>query len=67
MVTDEQIKRINELSKKKKESGLTKEEEKEQKELYKVFLESFRANFKAQLDNIEIVDLDKDGKPIRKN
>ncbi len=56
MITDDMIKRINELSHKKKTSGLTEEESVEQKELYRVYLDSIRANVKAQLENIEIVD-----------
>lgn len=56
MITQEMIDRINELAHKKKTVGLTDEELKEQKALYKDYLEAFRANFKAQLENIEIVD-----------
>lgn len=58
MVTKEQIDRINELAAKKKAEGLSAEELKEQAELRQIYLESFRANLKAQLDNIEIVDPD---------
>lgn len=50
------IERINELAHKKKAEGLTEEELKEQKELYKIFLANIRGQLKAQLDNIEIVD-----------
>jgi len=57
-ITQEMIDRINELSRKKKSEGLTEEEAAEQKELYREYLAAFRANFKAQLDNIEIVDGD---------
>ena len=56
MITDEMIQRINELAHKKKTVGLTDEELAEQKVLYKEYLAAFRANFKAQLENIEIVD-----------
>ena len=48
---DDMIKRINELAKKKKEQGLTPEEQAEQKELYKKYLSNFRQNFEKQLDN----------------
>ena len=51
---DEMIKRINELAKKKKEQGLTAEEQAEQKELYKKYLASFRQNFEKQLDNTDV-------------
>ena len=49
-------KRINELAKKAKTVGLTEAEE--QTLLRQEFLIKFRANFKTQLDNIEIVDED---------
>ena len=58
MITKEMINRINELAKKKKSTGLTDMEQAEQKKLYKEYLEAFRENFKAQLENIEIVDGD---------
>ncbi len=50
----EMIKRINELAKKKREQGLTQEEQKEQKELYKKYLASFRSNIEKQLDNTDV-------------
>ncbi len=49
-------KRINELAKKAKTVGLTEEEKVEQNLLRQEFLIKFRANFKAQMDNIEFVD-----------
>ena len=76
MITKEMIDRINWLAHKKKTLGLSEKEQAEQKELYKEYLESFRANLKAQLDAIEIVDddrtvaketketLDSDGKTV---
>ncbi len=56
MITEEMIARINILAKKKKEEGLTPEESAEQKTLYKEYIGAFRANLKAQLDMIEIVE-----------
>ena len=56
----EKIQRINELSRKSKAEGLTEEEKKEQAVLRREFVESFRSNLKAQLDNIDIQE--KDGK-----
>ncbi|MBQ7504983.1 MAG: DUF896 domain-containing protein [Ruminococcus sp.] len=51
---DDLTKRINELAKKKKEQGLTAEEQAEQKELYKKYLANFRRNFERQLDNTDV-------------
>lgn len=59
MVTKEQIDRINELAKKKKTEGLTAEEQEEQKVLYRAYIDAFKANLKAQIETIEIVDDDK--------
>ena len=59
MITPEMIERINALAHKKKAEGLTEAEAAEQKQLYQEYLAAFRANLKAQLDNIEIVDEDK--------
>lgn len=50
------ILRINELAKKSKETGLTEQELKEQKELREEYIAAIRKNFKATLDSIEIVD-----------
>ena len=58
-ITQEMIERINELAKKKKSEGLTDEEEKKKKKLYKEYIDAFKANLKAQLELIEIVDDDK--------
>ena len=55
MVTKEQIDRINVLAKKKKTEGLT---EAEQKVLYRAYIDAFKANLRAQLENIEIIDDD---------
>ena len=51
---DELIKRINELAKKKKSAGLTKEEAKEQIELRQQYLDKFREGFKQRLENIDV-------------
>ena len=64
MITQEQIDRINELAKKKKTLGLTEEEQAEQKRLYREYIDAFKANLKAQLETIEVVDDNK--KEVRK-
>ncbi len=53
-MTEDLLKKINELAQKKREQGLTKEEQKLQKELYKEYLTQFRSNFKKQLNNVDV-------------
>ena len=53
-MTQELIEKINALAKKKKEEGLTVEEQKLQKELYKEYLTQFRSGFKKQLNNVDV-------------
>ena len=48
--------RINELAHKSKAEGLTEEEKKEQHELRQEFLNEIRADVRASLESIEIVD-----------
>jgi uncharacterized protein YnzC (UPF0291/DUF896 family) len=55
LVTKEQIERINELYKKKKEVGLTEEEQEEQTGLRRLYIDSFKESLKSQLDTIKIV------------
>lgn len=50
MITEELIKRINELANKKKSEGLTPGEQAEQKKLYKIYLASIRQQVTTQLD-----------------
>ena len=50
------IDRINFLAKKSKTEGLTDAEKEEQKSLREEYIADIRKSFKAQLDNIEIVD-----------
>ena len=51
---DKLIEEINELAKKKREQGLSAEEQKRQKELYTVYLKNFRKNFEKQIDNVDV-------------
>ena len=60
MITEDQIKRINELARKSKtDEGLTDAEKEEQQLLRRAYIDSFKANLRAQLENIEFVDNDK--------
>lgn len=48
------LNRINELAKKKREQGLTPEEQDEQKKLYKIYLGEIRTQFDKTLDNVSV-------------
>ena len=52
------IERINELARKKKTEGLTKDETAEQAALRKEYLEGFRANMESLLDGLVIQEED---------
>ena len=54
MEIQELIAEINALAKKKREEGLTNEEQKRQKELYAIYLKGFRSQFKERLDHIDV-------------
>ncbi|WP_379151835.1 DUF896 domain-containing protein [Paenibacillus sp. sgz5001063] len=56
MNIDELVARINELARKQKSDGLTEEELTERAKLREIYLGNIRSNFRAQLNNIEIVD-----------
>ncbi|MBO5106475.1 MAG: DUF896 domain-containing protein [Clostridia bacterium] len=55
-MTDDKIKRINELARKQKAEGLTDEEKAEQAELRREYIESYKRSLVAQLENTYIVD-----------
>lgn len=57
-MTDEKIKRINELYHKSKKEGLTDAEKQEQQILRKECIDSFKRNLRGQLDNISIREAD---------
>ncbi|MBR5011449.1 MAG: DUF896 domain-containing protein [Clostridia bacterium] len=67
-MTEEKIKRINELARKQKAEGLTEEEKAEQFKLRREYIDSFKNSLIGQLENTYIVE--KDGsktKVTRKN
>ena len=55
-MTEELIKRINELAKKSKAEGLTEEEKAEQAKLRSEYIAAFRQGVKNTLSNVYIVD-----------
>ncbi|MFD1735911.1 DUF896 domain-containing protein [Bacillus salitolerans] len=56
MLSQEKLARINHLSKKSKEVGLTKEEMEEQKSLREEYLKAFRGQMVDHLHSIKVVD-----------
>ena len=59
------IKLKEKLAKKKKEQGLTEAEQKEQKELYKIYLGEIRTQFNATLDNVSVEEKDGTVRPFK--
>ena len=59
MITQEMIDRINVLARKSKTAdGLTDAEKEEQQVLRRAYIDAFKRNMRATLENIEIVDGD---------
>lgn len=57
-ITNEQIERINELARKAKAEGLTKEETVERDQLRRIYLDGVRASLRAQVETVKLVDDD---------
>lgn len=57
--------RINELAKKKREQGLTPDEQAEQKKLYKIYLGEIRTQFDKTLDNVSVKEKDGEVVPFK--
>lgn len=55
-MTEEKIKRINELARKQKAEGLTEEEKTEQAALRREYIEAYKKSLISQLENTYIVD-----------
>ena len=66
IMTNELIKRINELSKKSKAEGLTDEEKAEQKALREQYIKEFRQGVKNTLDNVYTLDEKGNKVPLKK-
>lgn len=58
MITDETIKRINELYRKSKAEGLTSEEAAEQAKLRREYIDAMKASMRNNLENITIQNPD---------
>lgn len=59
------LNRINELAKKKREQGLTPDEQAEQKKLYKIYLGEIRTQFDKTLDNVSVKEKNGDVVPFK--
>ncbi|MEG0854979.1 MAG: DUF896 domain-containing protein [Terrisporobacter sp.] len=55
MFDQKKLDRINELAKKNKAEGLTKEETAEREVLRQEYLANFRAHFRSRLDSVKVV------------
>ena len=55
-ITENDIKRINELYHKSKAEGLSDEEKAEQKKLREDYVAAIKCNIRSQLENIKVVD-----------
>lgn len=55
-ITENDIKRINELNHKSKAEGLSDEEKAEQKKLREDYVAAIKGNIRSQLENIKVVD-----------
>lgn len=55
-MTEEKIKRINELAKKSREEGLTDAEKEEQATLRREYIDAYKQSLVSQLENTYIVD-----------
>ncbi|WP_017753849.1 DUF896 domain-containing protein [Calidifontibacillus oryziterrae] len=58
MISQEKIKRINELANKAKTTGLTETERIEQKKLREEYIKSFRKSLDNTLHSVKIIDPD---------
>lgn len=56
MLSEEKMKRINELAKKAKEGPLSEAEAAEQKELRQEYLETFRSGMRHHIESMKVVD-----------
>lgn len=57
-ISKEQIERINALARKKKDGGLSPEEQEEQEVLRRAYIDSVKENFRSQVENVKLVDDD---------
>ncbi|MDQ0427650.1 uncharacterized protein YnzC (UPF0291/DUF896 family) [Planomicrobium stackebrandtii] len=56
MLSPDKLNRINQLSRKSKTAGLSKEEAKEQSLLRQEYLQTFRKTMRGTIENVKVID-----------
>jgi uncharacterized protein YnzC (UPF0291/DUF896 family) len=56
MLSPDKLNRINELSRKSKTAGLSREEAKEQSSLREEYLQTFRKTMRGTIENVKVID-----------
>ncbi|ANU28029.1 DUF896 domain-containing protein [Planococcus versutus] len=56
MLSPDKLNRINQLSRKSKTDGLTKEEAHEQTALRQEYLQTFRKTMRGTIENVKVID-----------
>lgn len=56
MLSEEKLRRIKELSQKKKAGNLTESEQVEREVLHQEYLQAFRQSMRQQLDHLKVID-----------
>ncbi len=56
MLSPDKLNRINQLSRKSKTDGLTKEEAQEQSALRQEYLQTFRKTMRGTIENVKVID-----------
>lgn len=56
MLSEEKLRRIKELSQKKKAGDLTESEQVEREFLHQEYLQAFRQSMRQQLDHLKVID-----------
>lgn len=56
MLSSDKLGRINELSRKSKTAGLSKEEATEQSSLRQEYLQTFRKTMRGTIENVKVID-----------
>lgn len=66
MITESQIKRINELARLSKQRALSDEEKNEQSELRRLYIDSMKASLVSNLENTYVIDKNGNKKRLQK-